>query len=96
MVLGQETASATDWLRALICDRPRVVLDLDGLRSVDPSGIGALLSLYASAAQHGGQVHLARPSTKLAAMLRTTKLSSIFPVYDSPEEAIAAFGAPTV
>ncbi len=94
MVLGEESTEALKVLRDLITDRPRVVLDLNGLRAVDPSGIGALLSLYTSAAHAGGQIRLARPSAKLAAMLNSTKLASIFPVYDCAEEAIAAFGPP--
>jgi anti-sigma B factor antagonist len=91
MVLGEETKMVTHILRELISDRPQVVLDLNGLRAVDPSGIGALLSLYTSAAHAGGRVRLARPSSKLAAMLSSTKLASIFPIYDSAEEAVAAF-----
>ncbi len=91
MVLGEETTSATDWLKAVIHERPRVVLEINDLRCVDPSGIGALLSLYTAAAHLGGQLRLARPSTKLATMLKTTKLSTILPIHDSTEEALAAF-----
>ena len=91
MVIGEETTMVLNILRDMITDRPRIVLDLNGLRCVDPSGIGALLSLYTSAVHAGGQIRLARPSSKLTAMLNSTKLSSIFPVYACAEEAIAAF-----
>ena len=93
MVLGEASKAATEWLRELIAKNPRIVLDLDGLMFVDPSGIGALLSLYTSATAHGGKLRFARPSRKIAQLLESTKLSSVFPVHESEEEAIAAFAA---
>lgn len=93
MVLGHEATAATERLRALVAQNPLVVLDLNGLHHLDPSGVGALLSLYTSAARHGARLCFARPSSKIARLLETTKLNSVFPVYDSEEEAIAAFAA---
>ncbi len=93
MVLGHAMAAATDWLRELIANNPQVVLDLNELFFVDPSGIGALLSLYTSATSRGGKLRFARPSRKIARLLETTKLTSVFPVHDSEEAAIAAFSA---
>lgn len=93
MVLGQAMQNATDWLRDLVSKNPQVVLDLNELFFVDPSGIGALLSLYTSATAHGGKLRFARPSRKIARLLETTKLSSVFPVHESEEAAIAAFAA---
>ena len=93
MVLGQASKAATEFLRALIATNPRIVLDLDRLFFVDPSGIGALLSLYTAATANGGKLRFARPSRKIARLLESTKLSSVFPVHESEEEAIAAFAA---
>ncbi len=93
MVLGQATSAATEWLRELIANNPHVVLDLNDLFFVDPSGIGALLSLYTSATSRGGKLRFARPSRKVARLLETTKLSSVFPVHESEEAAIAAFAS---
>lgn len=93
MVLGQASKAATEWLRELIARNPRIVLDLEGLMFVDPSGIGALLSLYTAATAQGGKLRFARPSRKIARLLESTKLTSVFPVHASEEEAIAAFAA---
>lgn len=93
MVLGKAMSSATEWLRELIASNPQIVLDLNELFFVDPSGIGALLSLYTSATSRGGKLRFARPSQKIARLLETTKLSSVFPVHESEEAAIAAFAA---
>jgi len=93
MVLGQETTAATERLRALACHKTIIVLDLDGLHHLDPSGIGALLSLYAWAARHGARLFFVRPSSKITRLLETTKLTSLFPIYDSAEAAIAASAA---
>lgn len=91
MVLGQASSSAIEWLRQLIDSHPRVVLDMNELFFVDPSGIGALLSLYTAATAHGGRLRFARPSRKVARLLETTKLTHVFPVHDTEEAAIAAF-----
>ncbi|MBZ5645921.1 MAG: STAS domain-containing protein [Acidobacteriia bacterium] len=91
MVLGQASSEATEWLRDLIAKNPQIVIDLDGLFFVDPSGIGALLSLYTSATAHGGKLRFARPSRKIARLLESTKLNSVFPVYETEADAIAAF-----
>ncbi len=93
MVLGPAMSAATNWLRELINRNPQVVLDLNELFFVDPSGIGALLSLYTSATSRGGKLRFARPSRKVARLLETTKLTTVFPVHDSEEAAIAAFAA---
>ena len=90
MVLGQEATAATDRLRALLSQNATVILDLNDLHHVDPSGIGALLSLYALAKRHGARLYFASPSSKIAHLLETTKLTSIFPVFASEEAAIAA------
>ncbi len=93
MVLGPAMSAATEWLRELISRNPQVVLDLNELFFVDPSGIGALLSLYTSATARGGRLRFARPSRKVARLLEATKLTTVFPVHESEEAAIAAFAA---
>lgn len=93
MVLGPAMSAATEWLRELISRNPQVVLDLNELFFADPSGIGALLSLYTSATARGGKLRFARPSRKIARLLETTKLATVFPVHESEEAAIAAFAA---
>lgn len=93
MVLGKAMQAAIEWLRELIAKNPQVVLDLNGLFFVDPSGIGALLSLYTSATARGGKLRFARPSQKIARLLETTRLASVFPVHESEEAAVAAFAA---
>ncbi len=91
MVLGHDTTAATDWMRALISQNHYVVIDLNGLMYADPSGIGSLLSLYTSASRIGTRLHFVRPSHKIARLLESTKLTTVFPIYDSEEAAIAAF-----
>lgn len=91
MVLGHAMSAAVERLRELIAGNPQVVLDLNELFYVDPSGVGALLSLYTSATSRGGKLRFARPSQKIARLLETTKLTSVFPVHESEEAAIAAF-----
>lgn len=93
MVLGNAMQAATEWLRDLIAKHPQVVLDLNELFFVDPSGIGALLSLYTAATARGGKLRFARPSRKIARLLETTRLTSVFPVHESEAAAVAAFAA---
>ena len=65
-----------------------VVLDLEHLEFMCSSGLGALLSAHAKARPFQGQVSLASPSPMVLRLLETTRLTNLFPVYASVDEAI--------
>jgi anti-sigma B factor antagonist len=65
---------------------------------MDSGGLGVMVSLFCSARSAGSDIKLANLGARLKGVLQITKLVTVFDVYDTVEEAIAAFhrqsGAP--
>jgi anti-sigma B factor antagonist len=67
-----------------------IVLDLGGLKHVDSSGIGALVSVATSALRGGGNLFLANVTAKVRDVLEVTQLITVFEVFPTPEAAVEA------
>jgi anti-sigma B factor antagonist len=70
-----------------------LVLDLREVPSVDSTGIGELVSAFASARNRGARLVLTGPSRKVRDILAVTRLHSVFDCYETVEEAAASFSA---
>ena len=66
----------------------KVVIDLGGVNYVDSASIGCLMDLYRQATAAGGTLKLANASEKITALIKITKLSSLFESYPSVEAAV--------
>jgi anti-sigma B factor antagonist len=73
-------------------DEKRVVLDLGGLKAVNSTGLGLLVSSLTSLRKRSGDLSLARLSDKVHALMIITHLIRVFKVYDTVERAVASFG----
>lgn len=71
----------------------RVVLDLSRLDFIDSSGLGAILSCLRQLAARGGDLKLCCTTKHVRAAMELVRMHRIFSIYESREEAIAAFGA---
>lgn len=91
IVLGEETASMRQYVKALLSQSPQVVLNLADVNHVDSSGVGTLVSLYTSARSMGGNIKLACLGTRVKDLLQITKLGTVFEVFDTAENAAASF-----
>jgi anti-anti-sigma factor len=74
--------------------RNQILLNLAGLSAIDAGGLGVLLQSNVGLNQGGGQLKLLRPARALREMLSITKLSSVFDMFESESEAVAAFANP--
>ena len=63
-----------------------VVIDLSGLRVIDSSGVGSIISLYKRVRAYGGQVSVRGAKDQPLAIFRLLKLDRVL----APEEAAAA------
>jgi anti-sigma B factor antagonist len=72
----------------------QLVLDLSRVHYVDSAGLGALVACCTTARNGGGNVKLARPAKQFREQLKTTRLCTVFDVYDSVEEALRTFSPP--
>lgn len=71
--------------------RDRLVLDLDGVRFMDSSGLGAIISGLKAARQAGGDLRIARANEQVRLVLQLTSLDQVLPPYASVEEASHGF-----
>lgn len=71
---------------------PNIVVNLEGVDHIDSAGLGMLVGLLVSARNRSGDLKLASPRKRVTDLLRRTHLDTIFRVYASNEEAVAAFG----
>ncbi len=70
--------------KVLVC-----IIDISGLRYINSSGIGVLITILTKFRNKGGEVYLMKPSESVKKLLILTKLNSIFQVVDKEEEAIS-------
>ena len=70
----------------------QVVLDLGGLKAVNSTGLGVLVSSLTSLRKRSGDLSLASLSDKVHALMMITHLIRVFKVYDTVERAVASFG----
>ena len=91
IVAGEEArvleASITRGLREFL----RFVLHTGDVTRVDSTGLGLLVRFLSHTRNRGGDLRLAVPPPFLRDLLHVTKLSGVFRVYDSEEEAIVSF-----
>jgi anti-sigma B factor antagonist len=96
IVFGQEVDELRLTVLSLLRETSRVVLHLAGIEQIDSEGMAALVGLFISARNRGGEVKLAELSPKSKSVLRLSRLDEVFETYDSESEAVASFQIPSV
>src|SRR5215813_10939527 len=64
------------------------IVDISGLRYINSSGIGVLITILTKFRNKGGEVYLMKPSDSVKKLLAITKLNAIFQVVQTEEEAL--------
>ncbi len=92
MMGGAETTALHDKVKSLIADGIKnVVIDLKGVKWMNSSGLGVLMSCFGSLSQVGGKMKLASIAEKVQSVLMITKMIKFFETYDTADRAVAAF-----
>jgi anti-sigma B factor antagonist len=91
IVFGDEATALRDTLKKLLDSTRQVLLNLSGVTYIDSGGLGTLVGVYSSARASGADIKLTGLGQKLRDVLQVTKLVTVFEVYDSEQQAIAAF-----
>jgi anti-sigma B factor antagonist len=68
-----------------------ILLNLAGVVSIDARGLGELVSSYMVVTRSGGQFKLLNLTHMLRELMMTTKLQTVFEVYETESEAVASF-----
>ena len=64
------------------------IIDISGLRYINSSGIGVLITVLTKFRNKGGEVYLMKPSESVQKLLVITKLNAIFHVIQKEEEVL--------
>jgi anti-sigma B factor antagonist len=93
ITLGEETEALRGKVKQLVeAGYTRIILNLGGVGYIDSVGLSTLVSSYTSARKQGGDVKLVQLTKRVHDLLQITRLSTVFEIYDSLEEAQRSFG----
>ena len=92
IMFGEEATVLRDSLKDALKTTPRLVLNLSDVTYIDSGGLGTLVGVYSSARAAGADIKLTGLGQRLRDVLQITKLATVFQVFDSEEEALAALG----
>jgi anti-sigma B factor antagonist len=68
-----------------------ILLNLEGVTSIDARGLGELVSTYVVVTKSGGQFKLLNLRQMLRELMTTTKLLTVFDVYETEAQAVDSF-----
>lgn len=92
MMGGPETTALHDKVKSLIADGTnKVVIDLKGVKWMNSSGLGVLMSCFGSLEKAGGTMKLASVAEKVQSILMITKMIEFFDTYENADRAVAVF-----
>lgn len=87
-----QAPSVTQWLEVATASTPaRVVVDLARVAFVDSTALAALVRGMKRARQQGGDVHLAALQSPVKVIFELTRMDRAFRIYDTADDAAAAF-----
>jgi anti-sigma B factor antagonist len=73
----------------------KLIVNLAGVKYMDSSGLGELISCYTALQRLNGRVKLLHLNNRLQHLLAITKLDSVFETFDSEPVAVCSFAART-
>lgn len=73
--------------------RVQLVLKFHDLSYIDSTAMGEIIRAYTSATRKGGTLKLLNVPARIHAQLRTTRLLSVFDLFEAEAEALKSFSA---
>lgn len=70
----------------------RMVVNLETVQYLSSAGLGRLVALLKKATAGGGQIHLAELQPDICELFEVMRLTQIFTVFDTVDDACTAFG----
>ena len=80
-----------DAIQAAIQGKTRVVLDMSGVKVVDSSGLGALISCLRLLNSQHGDFKLCAMSKTIRALFELMRMHRLFSIYASRDDAVGSF-----
>jgi anti-sigma B factor antagonist len=92
ITLGDSASTLRDALRGLVGKgEKKILLNLGGLTYIDSSGLGVLVSGFATVANSGGTLKLLNVTGRIKDLLVLTKLYTVFEVFEEEATGIRSF-----
>jgi anti-sigma B factor antagonist len=92
ITLGEGASALRNAIRAMALEgHKKILLNLGEASYVDSSGLGVLVSAFATLANHGGQLKLLNVLSRVKDLLLITKLYAVFEIFDDEAAAVASF-----
>ena len=92
ITLGDGASTLRDTLRAMPKERhKKILLNLGSATYIDSSGLGVLVSGFASITSQGGQLKLLNLTTRVTDLLLITKLFTVFEIFEDELLAVRSF-----
>ena len=76
---------------ALNQGKQKILLDMEGVTTIDSSGIGELVGSFTTVTNRGGKLKLLHLPSKVTDLLQVTQLITVFEVYENQEQALSSF-----
>lgn len=67
-----------------------IVLDMADLDFIESTGLGGVVASYLRCRRRSGDLRLVAPQPPILAVLQLTRLTQLFPVFNTLDEALAA------
>lgn len=80
-----------DAIQAVMHERTRVVLDMAGVKFVDSSGLGALISCLRQLNGRRGDFKLCAMSKTVRALFELMRMHRVFNIHETRDEAVRSF-----
>lgn len=94
--LGEESAALRNLVMDLLGEgNTKILLNLAEVFYIDSSGLGSLVSAFASVKKQGGEIKLLNLTNKVRGVLQITKLYTVFDIADDEASALKSFGQKT-
>lgn len=92
LTIGEGDVQLRETVNALLDQGiKKLLINLEGLRGMDSSGLGELVRCRQAAENAGTAIKLLHVEDKVQEVLEMTRLIGIFETYDDPAAALASF-----
>jgi anti-sigma B factor antagonist len=81
-----------DAAQSLMLEHKQVVLDMAGVKFVDSSGLGALISCLRQLNGRRGDFRLCEMSRTVRALFELMRMHRVFNIHDTRSDAVSSFG----
>jgi anti-sigma B factor antagonist len=94
LTMGEGSVTLRESVRALLADGSKhILVNLAGVDYVDSSGLGEIVSAFATAKREDTTLKLLNLTERVHGLLQMTKLLTIFETFETEQDAVRSFDA---